>query len=406
MASHQEEAAAALDISQGSEGNSACDAEWATRSRFWLKESEPKASRRIRDREATSLVLVGHGLSLRVEKRSLLVQDGHTHFPARRRAWRFFPGALDVPPAIVVLDGSGDITLDSIDWLATQRIPLIRLRWNGRFSSVLTSGGQAAVASKVQWQQKTRENPRARLAFAVTLIRQKAENSLQTLEEYLPPSPLRDRACASLAGRAELLRREPPKTFSSLLGFEGGIAGEYFRVWTGLPLRWKALKRYPIPEEWGNYRSRVALRYGIRLHSDGGGYNRGATHPVNAMLNYAYAVLIARTQIRLVADGYDPMLGIMHQKKELQRISPGFALDQMEPMRPVVDRAVLQLITETTFCGADFSIQTDGVCRMNPELARRVAQLVMERCDEGLPFPKRGWRYQRKRSGRAVNAGT
>lgn len=50
----------------------------------------------------------------------------------------------------------------------------------------------------------------------------------------------------------------------------------------------------------------------------------------------------------------------------------------MEPMRPVVDRAVLQLVQENTFTGADFSIQQDGVCRLNPELARRVAQLALE----------------------------
>ena len=52
----------------------------------------------------------------------------------------------------------------------------------------------------------------------------------------------------------------------------------------------------------------------------------------------------------------------------------------MEPMRPVVDRAVLHLIETVTFTGADFSIQHDGVCRMNPELARRVAQLALARC--------------------------
>jgi CRISPR/Cas system-associated endonuclease Cas1 len=95
----------------------------------------------------------------------------------------------------------------------------------------------------------------------------------------------------------------------------------------------------------------------------------------------------------------------MHQKQGLKGISPAFALDRMEPMRPVVDRAVLQLISETTFTGADFAIQNDGVCRLNPELARRVAQLAMERCD-ALPYPKRGWRYQRRRSPRAVDAGT
>ena len=81
-------------------------------------------------------------------------------------------------------------------------------------------------------------------------------------------------------------------------------------------------------------RARVALRHGIRLRNDGGGYNRGATHPVNAMLNYAYAVLIAQTQIRLIVKGYDPTIGIMHEKKALRGINPGFALDHMEPMRP------------------------------------------------------------------------
>jgi CRISPR/Cas system-associated endonuclease Cas1 len=123
------------------------------------------------------------------------------------------------------------------------------------------------------------------------------------------------------------------------------------------------------------------------------------------MLNYAYAVLIARTQIRLVAEGYDTTLGIMHQKQGRRGMSPAFALDRMEPMRSVVDRAVLQLTSETTFTGADLAIQNDGVWGLNPELARRVAQLAMERCDS-LPYHKRGWRYQRRRRSRAVHAGT
>ena len=71
----------------------------------------------------------------------------------------------------------------------------------------------------------------------------------------------------------------------------------------------------------------------------------------------------------------------MHEKKALRGINPGFALDHMEPMRPVVDQAVLQLIDAVTLTDADFLIQHDAVCRMNPELARRVAQLALERCE-------------------------
>lgn len=51
---------------------------------------------------------------------------------------------------------------------------------------------------------------------------------------------------------------------------------------------------------------------------------------------------------------------------------------QMEPMRPVIDRAFLNLIDAVTFTGSAFSIQHDGVCRMNPEPARRVDQLTLQ----------------------------
>jgi CRISP-associated protein Cas1 len=355
---------------------------YSDRCAFWIAESEPKFPRRVREREATPLVLTGHGLSLRVDKGCLLVRDGNTHYPAEQRERRFFNAALDIPPAFVVLDGSGNITLDAIDWLARHRVPLIRVRWDGQFTSIVTSGGQAASADKVDWQQRTRREPRARLAFAIELIRQKAQNTLVTLDGFLPRGALWERACKNIESRARSLKNDPPRTFASLLGIEGSIAGNYFRVWSGLSIKWKPLKRYPVPRDWSTYRSRVALRHGIRLRADGGGYNRGATHPVNAMLNYAYAVLIAQTQIRLIVEGYDPTLGIMHEKRALRGINPGFALDHMEPMRPVVDRAVLQLIDEATFTGGDFSIQHDGVCRMNPGLARRVAQLTLERCSK------------------------
>jgi CRISPR-associated endonuclease Cas1 len=355
-------------------------ATYRDRCAFWIAQSRPKFSRRLRERESTPVIFTGHGLSLRVDKKCLLVRDGNTHYPADRREWRFFNASLDIPPAFVVLDGSGNITLDAIDWLARHRVPLIRIRWDGQFASIVTSGGQAASADKVDWQQRTRCNPRARLAFAADIVRQKARNTLGTLEECLPRGPLWDRARKNIESRTRLLKDNPPRTFASLLGIEGSIAADYFRVWSGLSIKWKPLRRYPIPPDWSTYRSRVALRHGIRLRADGGGYNRGATHPVNAMLNYAYAVLIAQTQIRLIVEGYDPTIGIMHEKKALRGINPGFALDHMEPMRPVVDRAVLQLIDAVTFTGADFSIQHDGVCRMNPELARRVAQLALERC--------------------------
>jgi CRISP-associated protein Cas1 len=127
------------------------------------------------------------------------------------------------------------------------------------------------------------------------------------------------------------------------------------------------------------FTSRSALREDLRV-------NRGATHPVNAMLNYACGVLMARTQVELIAEGDDPTIGILHGRESERGSYPAFALDRMEPMRPVVDRAVLHLVKTTVFSGADFSIQADGVCRLNPELARRVVQLTLEHCASSSQF--------------------
>ena len=95
-------------------------------------------------------------------------------------------------------------------------------------------------------------------------------------------------------------------------------------------------------------------------------------------MNGSTRTITARTQVQLIADGYDPRIGILHDNKRRRGTYAAFALDHIEPIRPVVDRAILELIETVPFTAADFSVQDDGVCRLNPELARRVAQLALE----------------------------
>jgi CRISPR-associated protein Cas1 len=52
--------------------------------------------------------------------------------------------------------------------------------------------------------------------------------------------------------------------------------------------------------------------------------------------------------------------------------SSKFVFDLMEPERPKVDRAVLEFIKASVFNPADFTIRSDGVVRLNPQLARAV----------------------------------
>ena len=63
----------------------------------------------------------------------------------------------------------------------------------------------------------------------------------------------------------------------------------------------------------------------------------------------------------------------MHEKRAG---SSAFIFDLMEPERPNVDRAVLDFVKGHVFDSADFVIRSDGVCRLNPEMARMVVARV------------------------------
>jgi CRISPR/Cas system-associated endonuclease Cas1 len=101
--------------------------------------------------------------------------------------------------------------------------------------------------------------------------------------------------------------------------------------------------------------------------------SRNAAHPVNAILNYAYTSLESEIRIKAISDGYDPTIGIMHEGSDG---SSKFVFDLMEPERPKIDRAVLDFVKGRVFDPADFVIRTDGVCRLNPEMARMVVAKV------------------------------
>jgi CRISPR/Cas system-associated endonuclease Cas1 len=124
---------------------------------------------------------------------------------------------------------------------------------------------------------------------------------------------------------ADLSRIElnPPKTVDELRTLEANSAATYFRAWREIPLKWQNSARYPIPDDWKFIGSRTS-----RFNLAG---NRNASHPVNAILNYAYAILQSQLQIGAISGGYDPTIGIMHFQRPG---SPAFAFDLTEPSRP------------------------------------------------------------------------
>jgi CRISP-associated protein Cas1 len=340
---------------------------WADRCEYWIGlETNTLPTRRRRERSQAPLVLCGFGVSLRVEAGTLLIRNGFTHYPQQREEFRYFRGDLNRPARIILLDGSGSISFDVLDWLAEQEIPLIRISWTGQVVTV-AGAGYSADPKKVERQRKMRADPAARLKFSCDLIRQKIENSFETLQAEIPVSENRDRAILKLQAELDGFNGRPARNIDHLRGIEGSAGKAYFSAWHGVPLRWAGNKRRPIPSDWWTIGPRSSAL------AEKTSKNRNATHPINAMLNYAYAVLEAQVRIQAVADGYDPTIGIMHHD---YRDGPTFVLDKMEPLRPVVDREVLKLALGNELHSADFVLRSDGVCRLNPQLARRAVQLV------------------------------
>jgi len=70
---------------------------------------------------------------------------------------------------------------------------------------------------------------------------------------------------------------------------------------------------------------------------------RLAEHPINAMLNYAYAVMGAIVHRSIIAHGLCPLLGIHHKFKFK---SDPLVYDLMEPMRPFCDLMLYLSFTE------------------------------------------------------------
>jgi len=144
------------------------------------------------------------------------------------------------------------------------------------------------------------------------------------------------------------------------MGIEGKCAQFYFNVWRGLPIAWKGTGRQPIPETWHVIGSR---------NTGENRRNRFAWHPFQAMTNYAYAVLESQIRIETARIGLDQSIGFLHQTMADR---PALILDLLEPLRPVVDAIILRFVQNQTFSPADFTLTSEGTCRLHPQLARRV----------------------------------
>lgn len=160
----------------------------------------------------------------------------------------------------------------------------------------------------------------------------------------------------------------------ALLGIEGSAAARYFGSFANL------IK--PTGPE-GNF----AFDFKTRNR-------RPPTDPVNAMLSFAYSLLVRVWHVTLSAVGLDPYLGFYHQPRYGR---PALALDLMEPFRPLIaDSTVIQAINNGEIRPTDF-VSAAGSVNLSRDGRKRFIGSFERRMSLEVTHPLFGYRVSYRR---------
>ena len=116
--------------------------------------------------------------------------------------------------------------------------------------------------------------------------------------------------------------------------------------------------------------------------------------PVNALLSFAYSLLVRSWTVTLAAVGFDPYRGLYHQPRYGR---PALALDLMEPFRPLVaDSVVVQAINNGEVRPNDFKAAAGSV-NLTDAGRRRFISTFERRLGHEVVHPLFGYRVSYRR---------
>jgi CRISPR-associated protein Cas1 len=218
-------------------------------------------------------------------------------------------------------------------------------------------------------QYRAAEDGLAALRLARRFVRNKIANCRTLLRRNHPDAP--ERTLHEMSALAEAT--ESAHGLPELLGIEGNAARLYFEAFP-------ALIRTEGQEELG---------FDFTTRS-----RRPPKDPVNALLSFAYSLLVKDIAVAARAVGLDPFLGFYHQPRYGR---PALALDLMEEFRPIIaDSVVLSVVNTGAVTGADFVRSSLGVA-MKPEGRKRFMRAYERRLEEQVTHPVFGYRISYRR---------
>jgi CRISPR-associated endonuclease Cas1 len=296
------------------------------------------------------VTLFGYGISARVDRGHLILEDG----VGPKRRYGRLPRVNHGLKRLVVIGSDGMVSFSALRWLADQNSAFVLLNRDG--SVLATSGPVSPSDVRLRRAQSLAHQSDLALRIARELIDQKLRGQEQVARKYFPNSS----ASVLIAlARNKLIAA---KSSDDIRLSESQGAQAYWSAWHDLSINFPRVDLPRVPDHWQTFGSRMSpLTTSPRL----------AVNPPNAMLNYLYAVLESEARLALAALGLDPGIGVLHNDL---RSRDSLACDLLESVRPQVDAFLLDWLNRGPLRRDWFFEQRDGNCRLMASLAVKLSE--------------------------------
>lgn len=264
----------------------------------------------------------------------------------------------------VSLFGSVMISAQTLSELMVRGIPICHFSHGGWFHGMTVGLVHKNVQLRILQHEVAADASRA-VMIARQFIVGKIRNCRTLLRRHL------DSSHQPLLSRLDEYRKQAETTtaISSLLGIEGMAAKTYF---SGLFQMMRQRHEFSVAD-----RNR-----------------RPSRDPVNAVLSFAYALLVKELTITLQAVGFDPMRGLLHQPRYGR---PSLALDLSEEYRPLIADSVMLTAFNNGELSSDRFLERAGAVVLTAAGRAAVISAYERRMSTEITHPIFGYRISYRR---------
>jgi CRISPR-associated protein Cas1 len=266
--------------------------------------------------------------------------------------------------------GNVQVSTQALRELCVREIPVVFASWAGWMYGRVEGVGHKNVGLRAEQFAVAADAARS-LPIARAMVSAKITNSRTLLRRNHAQADVR-----VLRGLKEQARSaRDAKDAPSLLGFEGTAARAYFGCFNGM-----------LKAKNGDDAS-------WRFELDGRN-RRPPRDPVNALLSFAYSLLLKDCLLAVTAVGFDPYMGFYHRPRYGR---PALALDVMEEFRPLVADSVVITAVNTRVVGEDDFIRVGHGVALRDGARRRFIDAYERRMAEVIRHPVFGYRVSYRR---------